>query len=557
MIILAGILNILIPLLTLILVVVAVLLVLVCLMQRPKNEGLGSAFGGGMTDQMFGAQTTNVLQKATVWLGILFFSSTLVLAILQTRNNTASEINTGVSSEQTDGEGLSLAEQLDKAEAEQKVAQVESEEPAPSLPEQPKETNDVKPEETKIQEKATDVIETESEIIEDAKEGVENTIQNATEGIKATTEKAADTAKTITEPVTEVKTKAVDAVKNAIDKTSEGASNVTEGVKGTGSDLIDATKKKKPIWQREEHFPKKPDVAPYGFLKEGTDHACAHFTQLKQALIADKDLEKVHYIWTPDSPYFILIEEEPELLEVLKPSRIDQAESRFKNARQKLLIGGAIFAALREEAAEIRFDLWTEKQPCIFTKGMLAMIVGIAVLQVISPMFGTIQQGFNETVANAGLQKLRVQADQSWRIWTAPFLHGNHIHIFMNASGLWYIGRRVEILTKWPHLLLCYLISILAGSWCSFYFLAPNDISVGASGGLMGLLGFLLIFEVLHPRLGVSWIQQIRHCPTPPTLHCRPYYWNRFHDHSSFCCDLYRRKNVTSVIALSSTQSRY
>ncbi len=308
----------------------------------------------------------------------------------------------------------------------------------------------------------------------------------------------------------------------------------------------------KPIWQREEHFPEKPDVAPYGFLKEGTAHACANFTQLKQALSVDQELGKVHYIWTPDSPYFVLIEEEPELLEVLKPSRINQAESRFKSARQKLLIGGAIFAALtfseyarfgssiyksntmglmavlflmfvlvpcyeawkrlktaknlhnanlREEAAEIRFDLWTAKQPCIFTKGMLGMIIGITVLQVISPMFGTIQHGFDETVANAGLQKLLVQTDESWRIWTAPFLHGNAIHIFMNASGLWYIGRRVEILTKWPHLLLCYLISILVGSWCSFFFLAPNGISVGASGGLMGLLGFLLIFEILHPRL--------------------------------------------------------
>jgi preprotein translocase subunit SecG len=63
-------------------VLVCILMVGVVLMQRPKNEGLGAAFGGGMTDNIFGAQTTHVLQKFTVWLGIVFFALTLLLAVL-------------------------------------------------------------------------------------------------------------------------------------------------------------------------------------------------------------------------------------------------------------------------------------------------------------------------------------------------------------------------------------------------------------------------------------------------------------------------------------------
>jgi len=63
-------------------VIVSLLLVLVVLMQRPRSEGLGAAFGGGMTDNLFGAQTTNVLAKFTTWLGSLFFILTLVLAVL-------------------------------------------------------------------------------------------------------------------------------------------------------------------------------------------------------------------------------------------------------------------------------------------------------------------------------------------------------------------------------------------------------------------------------------------------------------------------------------------
>jgi preprotein translocase subunit SecG len=63
-------------------VVVCALMILVVLMQRPRSEGLGSAFGGGITDNVFGSQTTNVLAKFTTWMGIAFFAITLLLSIL-------------------------------------------------------------------------------------------------------------------------------------------------------------------------------------------------------------------------------------------------------------------------------------------------------------------------------------------------------------------------------------------------------------------------------------------------------------------------------------------
>jgi preprotein translocase subunit SecG len=63
-------------------VVVALLMVFVILMQRPRSEGLGAAFGGGVTENIFGAQTTNVLVKFTAWLAGIFFAITFVLSIL-------------------------------------------------------------------------------------------------------------------------------------------------------------------------------------------------------------------------------------------------------------------------------------------------------------------------------------------------------------------------------------------------------------------------------------------------------------------------------------------
>jgi preprotein translocase subunit SecG len=63
-------------------VLVALLMIFVILMQRPKSEGLGAAFGGGVTENIFGAQTTNVLVKFTGWLAGIFFVVTFLLSVL-------------------------------------------------------------------------------------------------------------------------------------------------------------------------------------------------------------------------------------------------------------------------------------------------------------------------------------------------------------------------------------------------------------------------------------------------------------------------------------------
>src|SRR3954452_13355678 len=63
-------------------VLCSLLMMLVILMQRPKSEGLGAAFGGAVTENLFGAQTTNVLVKFTAWLAGIFFVITFTLSVL-------------------------------------------------------------------------------------------------------------------------------------------------------------------------------------------------------------------------------------------------------------------------------------------------------------------------------------------------------------------------------------------------------------------------------------------------------------------------------------------
>ena len=63
-------------------VLVCILLAMVVMLQKPKEGGLGGAFGGGMLEASLGADAGNVLIRTTAILGAIFLANTLVLARL-------------------------------------------------------------------------------------------------------------------------------------------------------------------------------------------------------------------------------------------------------------------------------------------------------------------------------------------------------------------------------------------------------------------------------------------------------------------------------------------
>jgi preprotein translocase subunit SecG len=66
--------SILLGICTFVLILTSLFLVLVVLAQKAKSDGgMGSAMGGGMAEATFGADTGNVLSKATINASILFF----------------------------------------------------------------------------------------------------------------------------------------------------------------------------------------------------------------------------------------------------------------------------------------------------------------------------------------------------------------------------------------------------------------------------------------------------------------------------------------------------
>lgn len=66
-----------------VLILVSLFMVLVVLMQRSNTDGgLGSAFGGGITESAFGAEAGNFLSRLTVYSAIAFFVLSLGIYML-------------------------------------------------------------------------------------------------------------------------------------------------------------------------------------------------------------------------------------------------------------------------------------------------------------------------------------------------------------------------------------------------------------------------------------------------------------------------------------------
>lgn len=102
--------------------------------------------------------------------------------------------------------------------------------------------------------------------------------------------------------------------------------------------------------------------------------------------------------------------------------------------------------------------------------------------------------GLDRSILIAGFAKPAfIFDDEYWRILTGAAVHGSILHIFMNGYALYMFGRLMELLSNRAHLAMVFLLSALGGGVLGLFF-SPEGISVGASGGIVGIIGYLLIY---------------------------------------------------------------
>lgn len=90
-------------------------------------------------------------------------------------------------------------------------------------------------------------------------------------------------------------------------------------------------------------------------------------------------------------------------------------------------------------------------------------------------------------VRMGALSPERVLDGEIWRLFSCTFLHSGPMHLLFNTYVLWVLGNSLERILGTARFIILYGLSCLGGSLASLVFL--QGLSVGASGGLWGLLG--------------------------------------------------------------------
>ena len=135
-------------------------------------------------------------------------------------------------------------------------------------------------------------------------------------------------------------------------------------------------------------------------------------------------------------------------------------------------------------------------------RGTALLLVAIAI------GFG-IELATNSIGNDAALLKLGALPDNGqlggefWRIATYSFLHFNWLHLALNVGLLWWIGRIVERQVGTGRGALIYFVSVICSAVVILlvHTLHPkNGATVGASGGVFGLLGAALIILYRQDR---------------------------------------------------------
>jgi len=117
------------------------------------------------------------------------------------------------------------------------------------------------------------------------------------------------------------------------------------------------------------------------------------------------------------------------------------------------------------------------------------LIVGIGAVFV-----AQLVSGLDNSIAAAAFDKLAFRvANEYWRILTGAALHGGPLHVFMNCYAFYSFGKIFEMLSNRAHLAIVFLLSAIGGGVLSLIFV-PDGISVGASGGILGLVSYLAVY---------------------------------------------------------------
>jgi len=153
---------------------------------------------------------------------------------------------------------------------------------------------------------------------------------------------------------------------------------------------------------------------------------------------------------------------------------------------------------LRARAKQIAWKARYEKTSTFpfVTVGLIALLAFIFVAEIGFPS-GNTGTGFTPSVGTlvefGGLASTAVAHGEWWRMFTAPLLHAGLAHLVLNCIALFIIGALFERYIGSAWFAGIFACSALTGSAMSLALNSPNMISVGASGGIVGLFAATVV----------------------------------------------------------------
>ena len=131
---------------------------------------------------------------------------------------------------------------------------------------------------------------------------------------------------------------------------------------------------------------------------------------------------------------------------------------------------------------------------------LIVCLVGVFACQLVADGQNSLLEGGRMSVMLAGLVKQLFNEGQYWRLLTGAALHGGLMHLAFNCYALYMFGKLIETLSNRAHLAIVFLLAAIGGGILSLIFL-PEGSSVGASGGIVGFLGYMTVYSFKRRKL--------------------------------------------------------
>lgn len=124
---------------------------------------------------------------------------------------------------------------------------------------------------------------------------------------------------------------------------------------------------------------------------------------------------------------------------------------------------------------------------------MVVCLIVVSICQFRADGTTLILYGGETSILLAGFVKPAFLDGEYWRILTGMQLHIGLIHLLFNCYALYVLGKLIEILSNRAHLVIVFLLAGIGGNILSLIFM-PDAASAGASGGILGFLGYLAVY---------------------------------------------------------------